>query len=235
MQTDILLEFRQLYREYHNGDSIITAVNNINLQVKRGEFVAIMGPSGCGKTTLLGLAGGLDTPTRGEVIFNGTTLSGLNPTVRAILRRDQIGYVFQEYNLLPMLTALENTMFPLELAGISTREAKAQATTILERLGIAEVANRHPGELSGGQAQRVAIARALVGKRQLLLADEPTGALDSLTGAEIMLILREQANNGATILLVTHEARFAASADRSIFLHDGKLVSTSSPTSFSTL
>jgi putative ABC transport system ATP-binding protein len=200
-----------------------------DLVLRSGEFVAIMGPSGSGKSTLLHLAGGLDTPTSGQVLVEGTDLARLTVTQRAILRRRTIGYVFQDFNLLPALTAAENVAFPLELDGWSVRQARKAALAALAETGVADLADRRPEDMSGGQAQRVAIARALVGPRRLLLADEPTGALDSSTGTEILQVLRDRADRGAAVLMVTHEARFAAWADRTVFLRDGRIVDETGP------
>src|SRR5699024_2150664 len=192
--------------------------------VRMGELVAVMGPSGSGKSTLLHLAGGLDTPTSGTVTLAGDEISAMNPTARAGLRRRRIGYVFQDLNLIPALTAAENVALPRELDGLAVRKARKEALAALDQVGIAELADRFPEEMSGGQQQRAAIARALVGPRRLVLADEPTGALDSVTGEAVMRILRARIDAGAAGLLVTHEPRFAAWADRTVFLRDGHLV-----------
>ena len=186
-----------------------------------------MGPSGSGKSTLLHLAGGLDTPTSGEVVVEGTALGGLSRRALARLRRRAVGYVFQDFNLVPALTAAENVGLPRELDGTSARRARREALNALEELGIAEVADRFPDDMSGGQQQRVAIARALVGERRLVLADEPTGALDSTTGESVMALLRGRCDAGAAGVLVTHDARHAAWADRVVFLRDGVVVDES--------
>ena len=203
------------------------ALAGVTLRVGPGELVAVMGPSGSGKSTLLHLAGGLDTPTSGEVVVEGTALGGLSGRALARLRRRAVGYVFQDFNLVPALTAAENVGLPRELDGVSARRARREAMSALEELGIADVADRFPDDMSGGQQQRVAIARALVGDRRLVLADEPTGALDSTTGESVMALLRGRCDEGAAGVLVTHDARHAAWADRVVFLRDGVVVDES--------
>lgn len=227
-----VLEFECVSRIHGTGAAAVVALAEVSLAADPGEFVALMGQSGSGKSTLLHLAGGLDTPTSGDVRVLGQSVPSLSLKKRAALRRRSVGYVFQDYNLVPGLTAAENAALPLELDGWPRRKAQAEACKLLERVGIAELANRRPQDMSGGQAQRVAIARALVGERRLLLADEPTGALDTVSGDDILEILRERADEGATVLLVTHEPRFAAWADRTIFLSDGRIVDEASGTSF---
>jgi putative ABC transport system ATP-binding protein len=207
----------------------VHALRGVSLRVGAGELVAVMGPSGSGKSTLLNLAGGLDTPTRGEVAVEGVTLGRLNRRQLAAVRRRSVGYVFQDLNLLPSLTAAENVALPLELDGQGVRRARDAAVAALEEVDLAEAAGRFPDELSGGQQQRVAIARALVGQRRLVLADEPTGALDSQTGEAVLKLLRGRVDAGAAGVLVTHEARHAAWADRVVFLRDGLVVDTSGP------
>jgi putative ABC transport system ATP-binding protein len=183
-----------------------------------------MGPSGSGKSTLLTLAGGLDAPTSGTVAVEGVDLASLGHRGRARMRRTAIGYVFQDFNLIPALTAVENVALPLELDGVRSRTARAAARRALAEVGLAELADRFPDHMSGGQQQRVAIARAVVGDRRLILADEPTGALDSETGEEVLRLLRARCDAGAAGVLVTHEARHAAWADRVVFLRDGVVV-----------
>ncbi|GGK50897.1 macrolide ABC transporter ATP-binding protein [Planomonospora parontospora subsp. parontospora] len=201
----------------------------MSLDVVAGELVAVMGPSGSGKSTLLNLAGGLDAPTSGEVTVEGAPLSGLSARELAALRRRHVGYVFQDLNLIPSLTAAENVMLPRELDGVRARQARSEAAEILAEIGITEP-GRFPDELSGGQRQRVAIARALVGERRLILADEPTGALDTPTGDDVLRLLRTRCDAGAAVLLVTHEPRYAAWADRVVFLRDGEIAdSTAAP------
>ena len=224
-----LLEMRAVTRVHGHGAREVTALRGVDLAVQPGEFVALMGPSGSGKSTLLHLAGGLALPTSGEVLVDGKSLTDLSEAERAVLRRDVLGYVFQELNLLPGLTALENVAFPLELAGLRTRPARAAALGALAEVGLEELASRMPAELSGGQSQRVAIARSLVGPRRLLLADEPTGALDSMSGRDIIALLRGRADAGAGVVLVTHEPRFAAWADRTLQLRDGDVVGVAAP------
>jgi putative ABC transport system ATP-binding protein len=204
----------------------VHALREVDLVVRPGELVAVMGPSGSGKSTLLTLAGGLDTPTSGEVLVEGRALGGMSRGQIARLRRRALGYVFQDLNLVPTLTAVENVMLPLELDGERTSAARRAARDSLAQVGVAELADRFPDEMSGGQQQRVAIARALVGDRRLVLADEPTGALDSETGEAVLRVLRARVDEGAAALLVTHEARHAAWADRVVFLRDGVVVDT---------
>jgi putative ABC transport system ATP-binding protein len=199
----------------------VHALKGVSLEVSSGELVAVMGPSGSGKSTLLNLAGGLDRPTSGNVTIEGTDLAGVKDL--AALRRGSVGYVFQDLNLIPSLTAAENVMLPRELDGVRSRQAREEALAVLASVGVDHVADRFPGELSGGQRQRVSIARALVGERRLVLADEPTGALDTASGDEILRLLRERCDEGAAVLLVTHEPRYAGWADRVVFLRDGEI------------
>ena len=219
-----LLELRHVSRIHGSGPAAVTALDDVSLSVQPGELVAVMGPSGSGKSTLLNLAGGLDQPTAGDVLVDGQMLGVLNVRGLAALRRRSVGYVFQDLNLLPALTAAENVSLPRELDGVPLRTARAEASAMLDRFGLADVADVFPDDLSGGQQQRVAIARAFIGDRRLLLADEPTGALDTVTGDAVMALLREQCEGGAAGLLVTHESRFAAWADRIVFLRDGRVV-----------
>ncbi len=213
-------------RVHGRGPAVVTALDGVDLAVRAGEFVAVMGPSGSGKSTLLHLAGGLDAPTSGTVMVEGQDLGATNAADRAALRRRHIGYVFQDFNLIPTLTAAENVSLPRELDGIRRGRARVEALAALREIDLADIANRFPDALSGGQQQRVAIARALIGDRRLLLADEPTGALDSATGESVMTVLRARADAGAAVVLVTHEARHAAWTDRVVFLRDGHLVDT---------
>ena len=224
-----VLELRAAGRVHGEGVREIRALDDVDLMVEAGEFVAVMGPSGSGKSSLLNLAGGLDTPSSGEVLVEGVLLAHLDTRGLAKLRRRSVGYVFQDFNLLPGLSAIENVAFPLELDGWSWRAASGAARAVLGECGIAELADRRPEDMSGGQAQRVAIARALVGPRRLLLADEPTGALDSTTGAAILELLRDRADRGAAVVLVTHEPRFAAWADRTVYLRDGRISGVTGP------
>jgi putative ABC transport system ATP-binding protein len=219
-----VLELRDVSRVHGSGDTAVHALRGVSLKVDEGELVAVMGPSGSGKSTLLNLAGGLDAPTSGEVLVEGTDLAGLSRHALAAVRRRSAGYVFQDLNLIPALTAAENAALPRELDGVKARTARREAIHALEEVGMDELADRFPDELSGGQQQRVAIARALVGPRRLVLADEPTGALDSTTGEMVLRLLRARCDAGASAVLVTHEARHAAWADRVVFLRDGTLV-----------
>jgi len=222
-----VLELRDVHRAHGAGEGRVQALAGVSLTVSPGELVAVMGPSGSGKSTLLHLAGGLDSPTDGEVVVEGTVLGGLSTKALARVRRRAVGYVFQELNLVPALTAAENVSLPRELDGASSRAARREALVALEEVGIAELADRFPDDMSGGQQQRVAIARALVGDRRLVLADEPTGALDSTTGEQVMALLRTRCDAGAAGVLVTHDARHAAWADRVVFLRDGRVVDES--------
>ena len=234
-QTPVLVLDR-VSRIHGSGETAVTALDVASLTVERGELVAVMGPSGSGKSSLLNLAGGLDQATSGTVTVDGIRLDGLDPKGLARLRRRSVGFVFQDLNLIPSLTAAENIGLPLELDGVSVRRARSQALDALDRLGLRELADRFPDQMSGGQQQRVAIARALVGERTLVLADEPTGALDSHTGEGVLRLLRQRCDAGAAGLLVTHEARHAAWADRVIFLRDGVIVdSTGAPASAESL
>jgi putative ABC transport system ATP-binding protein len=222
-----LLELGSVTRVHGAGPTEVHALREVSVAVCAGELVAVMGPSGSGKSTLLTLAGGLDTPTSGVVRVEGTDLAGLGQRGRAAMRRTSIGYVFQDFNLIPALTAIENVALPRELDGQGTRAARRSARVALEEVGIGDLASRFPDEMSGGQQQRVAIARAIVGERRLILADEPTGALDSETGEEVLRLLRARCDAGAAGVLVTHEARHAAWADRVVFLRDGVVVDES--------
>lgn len=218
------LRFEEVSRVHGVGEKAVTALGPISFAVERGEFVAIMGPSGSGKSTLLGLCGALDEPSQGSVWVHDRDLSKQSIHQLAELRRRVIGYVFQDLNLLPGLTAVENVALPLELDGTSIKEARAEALEALARVRMESFAARVPDDLSGGEQQRVAIARALVGPRELLLADEPTGALDSVTGELVMQSIRAQCDRGRTAVVVTHDASHAAWADRVLFLRDGALV-----------
>ncbi|HEY1487267.1 MAG TPA: ABC transporter ATP-binding protein [Micromonosporaceae bacterium] len=226
-----ILELRGLRRVHGTGAVAVHALCGIDLTVAPGELVAVMGPSGSGKSTLLNLAGGLDRPTGGEVVVEGQPLGALSRRSLAALRRRSIGYVFQDLNLLPSLTAGENVALPLELDGASVRTARRAAIAALAEVGLDDLVNRFPDDMSGGQQQRVAIARALVGERRLVLADEPTGALDSVTGESVLRLLRARVDAGAAGVLVTHEARHAGWADRVVFLKDGLVVDISGPLS----
>ena len=218
------LALRQVSKTYGSGPTEVHALRAVDLAVERGELVAVMGPSGSGKSTLLTVAGSLEEPSGGEVLVDGVVLATVSRSDRAKLRRRSIGYVFQDFNLLPGLTALENVTLPLELDGVRAGAARAAGLRALEELDVAERADRYPDELSGGQRQRVAIARAIVGERGLLLADEPTGALDSVNGEGVMRLLRAATERGVAGVVVTHEAHLASWADRVVFLRDGRVV-----------
>jgi putative ABC transport system ATP-binding protein len=224
-----VLEIREAYRTHGDGEAAVHALRGVTLTVRPGELVAVMGPSGSGKSTLLNLAGGLDRPSRGEVSVEGRQLRTLSRRQLAALRRRSVGYVFQDLNLLPSLTAVENIALPLELDGTGVRQARRLSLAALAEVGLAGLGARFPDEMSGGQQQRVAIARALIGQRRLVLADEPTGALDSQTGEAVLRLLRTRIDAGAAGVLVTHEARHAAWADRVVFLRDGVIVDASGP------
>ncbi len=225
-----VLELRAVTRVHGEGATEVHALRGVAFRAHPGELVAVMGPSGSGKSTLLTLAGGLDSPTSGTVLVEGTELGTLSRGALAGLRRRSIGYVFQDFNLVPALTAAENVALPRELDGDSSRAARRLATAALDEVGIRELADRFPDDMSGGQQQRVAIARALVGERRLVLADEPTGALDSETGEAVLRLLRQRCDAGASGVLVTHEARHAGWADRVVFLRDGVVVDETAPT-----
>jgi putative ABC transport system ATP-binding protein len=220
-----VLELRDVSRRYDDGtDAEVAALSGVSLSVAAGELVAIMGPSGSGKSTLLQLAGGLDRPTAGRVLIDGCDLSDLDARALAALRRRRAGYVFQRLNLIASLTAVENVMLPLELDGLGSRPARIAAETALAEAGFSGSTRRFPDDLSGGEQQRVAIARAVVGERGLLLADEPTGSLDTVGGEAILELLSARRDAGTAVVLVTHEPRFAGWADRVLFLRDGRVV-----------
>jgi putative ABC transport system ATP-binding protein len=219
------VQFSRVVKAYGEGETEVRALDGVDLVIPKGELVAVMGPSGCGKSTLLHLAGGLENPTAGAVTVNGRDLAALDAAGRAALRRDEVGFVFQRLNLIASLTAVENVALPLELGGMSAKEARPVAIEALASVGLTQQLDRFPDHFSGGQQQRIAIARAVVGGRGLLLADEPTGALDSRTADEMVELLASlPARFGATVVLVTHEPRFASWADRVVFMRDGEVV-----------
>lgn len=219
------LELRSVVKRYGSGTTEVRALTDVSLTVAPGELVAVMGPSGCGKSTLLHLAGALEDPDAGTVRVGGRDLAPLGVRERATLRRTEVGYVFQRLNLVTSLTALENVMLPLELEGVPTREARQRAREALASVGIEEQLDRFPDDFSGGQQQRIAVARAVVGERKLLLADEPTGALDSRTGRQVLALLRDIVTElGQTVLMVTHDPVAASYAQSVLFLADGRLV-----------
>ncbi|MDR2764393.1 MAG: ABC transporter ATP-binding protein [Tannerella sp.] len=219
----MLIEIVHLTKNYSIGEIEIPALKDINLTIDRNEYVAIMGPSGSGKSTLMNILGCLDTPSEGHYYFNRTDVSTLDDDALSAMRNREIGFVFQNFNLLPRLTALQNVELPLIYAGMSGHERKERALTALERVNLSNRITHKPSELSGGQRQRVAIARALVTHPGILLADEPTGALDSKTGEDIMELFRELHQEGNTIILITHEQDIANYADRNIYLRDGMI------------
>ncbi len=220
-----IIETQDLTKIYGQGETAVKALYGVNLQIAPGEFIAVMGPSGCGKSTLLHLIGGLDRPTSGRVLYEGQELAKLDDKQLTQLRRRKIGLVFQFYNLMPVLSALENTSLPLVLDGVPPAKANALAADWLDKVGLAQRSSHRPSELSGGQQQRVAIARAMVADPPLILADEPTGNLDTQASDEIAALLRRAASEwGRTVLMVTHDPRIAAYSDRIVFLKDGKVV-----------
>jgi len=218
-----LIETRDLWKTYVMGSEEIHALRGVSIQIERGEYVAIMGPSGSGKSTLMNLIGCLDTPSKGTYLLNGKQVGTMNDNELARIRNEEIGFVFQTFNLLPRASALQNVELPLVYAGVPARERQERARTALHKVELGERMAHRPNELSGGQRQRVAIARALVNNPSILLADEPTGNLDSKTGTEIMALFARLHQAGNTIVLVTHEADVAAFAHRVIHVRDGQV------------
>ena len=222
--TQSLLELRDVSKTYGQGAAEVHALRDVDLIVDAGTMVAVMGPSGSGKSTLLTIAGSLEEPDSGEVLVAGHALAGMSQNAKARLRRRTIGYVFQDFNLLPGLTAAENVSLPLELDGVPARRARIAGLRALEGLGLAGRAAQYPDQLSGGERQRVAIARAVVGERLLLLADEPSGALDSANAKAVMRLVHDACKNGGmAAVVVTHDAEIASGADRVVFLRDGRV------------
>jgi putative ABC transport system ATP-binding protein len=221
--NEAIIRTHNLQRHYKMGGETIHALSGVDLSIRRGEYVAIMGPSGSGKSTLMNMIGCLDTPDAGEYWLNGTLVSSMNDRQLARVRNKEVGFVFQTFNLLPRTNALHNVEMPLIYSGMRRKERLARAKRALERVGLAERMSHRPNEMSGGQRQRVAVARALVTEPSILLADEPTGNLDSVTSAEIMALFDELHRAGHTIILVTHEAEIAEHAHRIIFLRDGAI------------
>jgi putative ABC transport system ATP-binding protein len=223
------LELRDITKVFGEGAAEVHALRHVDLSVEAGSLVAVMGASGSGKSTLLTIAGSLEDPTSGEVYVGGRALSSLSRNGKARLRRKSIGYVFQDYNLLAGLSAVENVSLPLELDGVAARQAQAAALEALEEFGLTDRAAHYPDQLSGGERQRVAIARAVVGGRQLLLADEPSGALDSTNAEAVMRLILTACRRGMAAVVVTHDAQLASWADRVIFLRDGRIVDQTLP------
>ncbi|MDX6296185.1 MAG: putative transport system ATP-binding protein [Nocardioidaceae bacterium] len=223
------LELHGVVKVYGEGAAEVNALRGVDLRVDAGELVAVMGPSGSGKSTLLTIAGSLEQPTAGEVWVGGQALATMSRNERSRMRRRSVGYVFQDFNLLAGLTAAENVALPLELDGVGAKAARAIGLQALDELGLRDRASRFPDELSGGERQRVAIARAVVGDRHLLLADEPSGALDSVNGEAVIRLIHTACRRGVAGVVVTHDAQLASWADRVIFLRDGKIVDQTSP------
>jgi putative ABC transport system ATP-binding protein len=224
-----MLELRQVSKVYGEGAAEVHALREVSLEVDAGMMVAVMGPSGSGKSTLLTIAGSLEEPTSGQVLVVGQDLATMSRNDKARLRRRSIGYVFQDFNLLPGLTAAENVALPLELDGIGARKAREAGLRALDGLGLAGRASNYPDQLSGGERQRVAIARAVVGDHQLLLADEPSGALDSANGEAVLRLIRAACKRGVAAVVVTHDAQLASWADRVVFIRDGRIVDQTVP------
>jgi putative ABC transport system ATP-binding protein len=218
-----LIETRDLWKTYVMGTEEIHALRGVSIEIERGEYVAIMGPSGSGKSTLMNLIGCLDTPSKGTYLLNGKQVSEMNDNELARIRNEEIGFVFQTFNLLPRASALQNVELPLVYAGVTSKDRQVRAKAALDKVELTSRMTHRPNELSGGQRQRVAIARALVNNPSILLADEPTGNLDSKTGAEIMALFARLHDAGNTIILVTHEAEVAAFARRAIHIRDGQV------------
>jgi len=224
-----VLDLQNVYKTYGAGAGEVHALIGVSVSVAAGEMVAVMGPSGSGKSTLLTIAGSLEDPSSGEVLVGGASLTRMSRNDKARLRRRTVGYVFQDFNLLPGLTAAENVALPLELDGMSAGKARTAGLRALDGLGLGERASRYPDELSGGERQRVAIARAVAGERRLLLADEPSGALDSVNAEAVMRLIHEACKRGVSAVVVTHDAQLASWADRVVFLRDGRVVDQTAP------
>ncbi len=219
-----LIEFRQVYKIYQMGDTAVHALDGVDITIDKGEFVAIVGQSGSGKSTAMNIIGCLDVPTRGQYFLGGTDVSTMDDDQQAVIRNKMLGFIFQQYNLIPKLNVLENVELPLLYAGVPERERRERARSALERVGLADKSKNLPSQLSGGQQQRVSIARALAGSPSVILADEPTGALDSRTGREVLHFLKQLNREGDTVVLITHDNSIAVMADRIIRLQDGKVI-----------
>lgn len=219
-----LIEFKDIYKIYHMGDSDVHAIDGISMTVQKGEFLAIVGQSGSGKSTCMNIIGCLDVPTSGQYFLDGKDVSKMNDDEQAEIRNKKLGFIFQQYNLIPKLTVQQNVELPLLYAGLSEREQAKRALQSLERVGLRDKAKNMPSQLSGGQQQRVSIARALAGDPSIILADEPTGALDSKTGKEVLGFLKSLHEEGNTIVLITHDNTIAAQAERVIRIQDGRIV-----------
>ena len=222
----MILQLKSVYKNYYRGKTEVPVLKDINLDVEEGEYLAIMGPSGSGKTTLMNLIGCLDVPTSGEYILDSKDITQLDDNALADIRNQYIGFVFQNFHLLPKMSALDNVALPLLYAGVKPKERKARAAEALKMVGLEERMSFLPNQLSGGQCQRVAIARAMVTNPKLLLADEPTGALDTASGEQIMEIFRQLSDRGMTILMITHEPAIAACANKTYHIRDGRLITS---------
>jgi putative ABC transport system ATP-binding protein len=218
------ITIRGLKRQYKMGDNIVTALNELDLDVDQGEFLCLMGPSGSGKSTLLNLLGGLDSPDEGSIVVNGQEVTKMDADGLARYRQQQVGFIFQSFNLIATMTALQNVEFPMVFSGVSNDERRRRATELLQQVGLGDRMGHKPTEMSGGQQQRVAVARGLINKPDILFADEPTGNLDSKTGADIMGMLTDINKRGQTVVVVTHDANIADYAARTIRMRDGRVV-----------
>ncbi len=224
MKAQLIIELKHIYKEYRSGDIVTPVLNNVSLTIKSGEFIAITGPSGSGKSTLMNILGLLDTPTKGTYILNTSDVIGLSEDELSLVRNKEIGFVFQQFNLLQRATALDNVVLPAIYAGIKRTDRTQRAQDLLIKVGLKDRMHNRPNQLSGGQQQRVAIARALMNKPEIILADEPTGNLDTKSGNDVMTILKELNKEGKTIILITHEPEIAKQAQKTIHIRDGNIV-----------